>query len=157
MQTIFDALGNRDFAGTGQQFRRTHFAHVHAHGVGGTAEFRVDRRQCNFRFFVGLVVGDDRRIGVQQQRFSVGRRLVDSHAHVVEGGDDGFHRRGLREVVGQVIVDLRVRQVAALLAQLDQRAHLALLFFDLLRRFGCNRDRFTRALAFGGSPGRGLD
>ena len=157
VQTVFDALGDGDFAGARQQLRGAHFAHIHTHGVGGATEFGVDGRQRNFRFFVRLVVRDYRRVGVEQQRFRIGGRLVDRHTHVVEGGDDGFHRRGLREVVGQVIVDLRVRQIAALLAQLDQRAHLALLLFDLLRCFGSNRDRFTRALAFGGSPGRGLD
>lgn len=79
-----------------------------------------------------LVRDHARGVIAQQQRFRIGRLLVDRDAHVVERGDDRFHRRGFGEVIRQVVVDLGVRQVAAFLAQLNERAHLALTLFILL-------------------------
>jgi len=114
--------------------------------------------QRNFGFFVRLIVGDDSGgVRVQQQRFGVRGLLVDLHAHVVERADNAVDRRRLREVVRQVVVDLRVGQVALLLAQLDERAHLALTLFSLLRRqLGRHGDRFARALALRRAARRSL-
>ena len=58
---------------------------------------------------------------VQQQRLGVGRLLVHRHAQVVEHGDHDFERLGVDQLVGQVVGDFAVRQVAARLAQRDQR------------------------------------
>src|SRR6202012_2352786 len=71
-----------------------------------------------------------RGIVVQQQRFSIGRLLVDGHAHVVERADDAFDRLGLGEVVREVVVNFGVRQEAALLAELDQRAQFRAALFE---------------------------
>ncbi len=56
-QAAFDALGDFDFAFAGQQFHRAHFAHVHAHGVGGAAEFGVHGGQRGFGCFFGFFFG----------------------------------------------------------------------------------------------------
>ena len=44
VDTVFDTLGDVDFAFARQQLNGTHFAHIHAHRVGGAA---------NFRFYAG--------------------------------------------------------------------------------------------------------
>ena len=133
-QAAFDALGDLDLAFARQQLDRAHFAHVHAHRVGGAAEFAVDGGQRGFGFFLGFFDGGGGRGGVvEQQRLGVGRLLVDGHAHVVEHGDHDFHRLGVDQLVGQVVGDFAVRQVAAGLAQRDQglqaRAALGQVFF----------------------------
>ena len=118
-----------------EQLDRAHFAHVHADRVGRAAEFGVDGGKRNFRFFFDFVVGrSGGRVVVQQQRFGVGRLLVDSHAHVVERADDAFDRLGLGEVVRQVIVDFSVREETALLAELDQRLQATFARLDVGRR-----------------------
>src|SRR6185312_15495351 len=60
-QAFLDALGDRDFAFARQEFDRTHFAHVHAHRVGGAADFGVHGGQQRDRFFGGgfVIVGAD--------------------------------------------------------------------------------------------------
>jgi hypothetical protein len=131
LQAAFDALGDFDFAGAREQLACTHFTHIHADRVGRAAEFGVNRGQRDFRFLIGLIVRcGSRRAVVQKQRFRVGRRFVHGHAHFAERADDGFHRGCFGEIVGQVVVDVGVRQIAAFAAQRDQRAHLTLTFFN---------------------------
>ncbi|MDT4843188.1 hypothetical protein FQZ97_771110 [compost metagenome] len=121
LQAVFDALGDFDFAFARQQFHRTHFAHVHADGVRGAAEVGIHRGQRGFGFvFDVVVIGRDRRVLAHQQRFGVGGLVVDRDAHVAEGADDAVDRFRVDQVVGQMVVDFAVRQVAAVLAQLDQ-------------------------------------
>ncbi|CDY78352.1 hypothetical protein BGLT_01224 [Caballeronia glathei] len=140
VKPVFDTLRNRDLTRAGQQLGRTHFTHVHTHGIGRAAELGVDSRERDFRFFVRLVVqyGRRRRV-VQKQRLRVGRLLIDGHAHVIERADNAFDGSGLRDVVGQMIVDFRVGQEASLLAQLDQGTHLTLTLF--VQRGGCGVHR----------------
>ncbi|WP_244173285.1 hypothetical protein [Caballeronia temeraria] len=75
----------------------------------------------------------------------------------MERADDGFHRRRFREIIRKVVVDLGVREVAALFAQLDERAHLTLTLFIL---FGGHCDiglyRAGLALPFVRPPARCL-
>ncbi len=42
LEAALDAFRDLDFAFARQQFNRTHFAHVHAHRVGGTAKLGID-------------------------------------------------------------------------------------------------------------------
>ena len=70
------------------------------------------------------------RLG-HQQRFGVGRLVVDLDAHVADHRDDAFDLLGIEDVVGQVVVDLGVRQVAALLAEHDQLLQPALARLDV--------------------------
>ncbi len=44
LQAFLDALGDLDLAFAGEELDRAHLAHVHAHRVGGAAEFGVERR-----------------------------------------------------------------------------------------------------------------
>ena len=145
LQAVFDPLRDLDFAFAREQFDRTHFAHVHAHRVGRAAEFGIDGGQRDFGFFLDFVVGrSGGRVVVQQQRFGIGRLLVHGHAHVVERADDPFDRFGFGEVVGKVIVDFRVGQEAALLAELDQRAQFRAALLEFLD--GAGRGRRERVL-----------
>jgi len=156
VKPVFDAFRNLDLACASQQFRRTHFAHVHAHRIGGAAEFGVDGRKRDFRFLISLVVryGSGGRV-VQEQRFRVGRLLVHRYTHVIERADNSFDRRSLREVVGQVIIDFRVGQVAAFLAQLDECAHLKLALSVLQRHGrGVHRQQDRDCLALRRAPTR---
>ena len=102
----------------------------------------------DFDFFVCFVVELRVSAGffVEQQRVGVRRLLVDLHAHVVERGNDRFERGRLREVVGQVVVDVRVGQVTAFAAELDERPHLMLAFFELR---ACVHWRRIAILVFG--------
>jgi hypothetical protein len=142
LEAFLDALGDLDFAFAGEEFDRAHFAHVHADRVGGAAKFGIDGGQrllgLRFDFFVvGCRCG-----GVGHQQVFGSRGFVeDLDAHFAEGRDDGFDGLGIDDIVGQVVVDLGVGQVAALLAQLDQglEAHLA--------RFGIERFRSFSHLA----------
>ena len=98
LEAILDALGDLDFAFAGEQFDRAHFTHVHAHRVGGAAEFGVDSGQGLFGLFLDLFVIGRAGRGVRHQQIFGSRGFVeDLDAHVVEGGDDGLdaarHRR----------------------------------------------------------------
>ena len=142
LQAAFDALGDLDLAFAREQLHRAHFAHVHAHGVGGAAEFAVHGGQRGFGFFFGFFFGGGGGAGVvQQQGFGIGRLFVHGHAHVVEQRDHHFQRLGLDQLVGQVVVDLAVREVAARLAQLDQ----GLEAFAAVARFFFGQDGFVQA------------
>src|SRR5690606_13135298 len=133
LEAVFDALGDFDFAFAGQQFDRSHFAHVHADGIGGAAKVGIDRGQGRLGFVLDvIVVGCDRRIVVQQQRFGIGRLVVDRDAHVAEGADDAVDGLGVDQVVRQVVVDLAIGEIAALFAELDENLEAVaarLLFF----------------------------
>ncbi|MNS82329.1 hypothetical protein D3C72_1160700 [compost metagenome] len=130
LQAGLDALGDLDFAFAREQLDRAHFAHVHAHRVGGAAELGVHRGQGRFGLFLGFFLAGGRRgIVVEQQRLGIRRLFVNSDADVVQRGDQRVDRFRIDHVVRQVIVDFRVGQVAARLAELDQR--LELLAADL--------------------------
>jgi hypothetical protein len=77
-----------------------------------------ERRRCGF---------------IHQQGLGIGA-LVDLDAHVVDHADDILDLFGVEHVIGQVIVDFGVGQVAALLAQNDQvfQAHAAGFSIDRL-------------------------
>jgi hypothetical protein len=57
---------------------------------------------------------------VQQQHLGIGRLFVHRHTQVVQHGDHDFHGFGVHQLVGQVVGDFALGQVAARLAQLDQ-------------------------------------
>ena len=141
LQAVLDALRDLDFAFARQQLDRAHLAHIHAHRVGGTAEFGIDGGERRLGLLDHVLVGDRRRRIRHQQRFGIGRLVVDVDAHVVDHADDVFDLLGVQHVVGQVVVDLGVGQVAAILAEHDQvlQAHAA--------RFGFDRRQFL-ALEF---------
>ncbi len=152
-QAVLDPLRDLDFAFAREQLDRAHLAHVHPHRIGRAAEFGIDGRQRDFRFLLDFIVGRrGGRIVVQQQRLGVGRLLVHRDAHVVERADDAFERFRFREVVRQMVVDFGVREEAALLAELDQRAQLRTALFELLGRAGrARRERFLQQRLFLGA------
>ena len=58
---VFDTLSDVNFAFAGQQFNGTHFAHVHAHRIGCTTDFRFNtgKNLCSrfFCIFISVVGG----------------------------------------------------------------------------------------------------
>jgi hypothetical protein len=120
LQAFLDPLGDLDFAFAGQELDRAHLAHVHAHRVGGAAEFGVEVDAAASALLVDVVGGDGRRRLGHQQRLGVGGHVVDLDPHVVDHADDALDLLGVEDVVGQVIVDFGVGEVAALLAEHDQ-------------------------------------
>lgn len=121
-QTFFDALGDGDFAFAGQQLNRAHFAHIHAHRVGGATTFGVQRGQRGGGFFgsgvVNLAVAGVAI--VEQQGFSIGGNFMDIDAHAVDHADDVFDLLRVDQVVGQVVIDFGVGQIALFQALADQ-------------------------------------
>src|SRR5690606_12309438 len=73
-----------------------------------------------------------RRAVAHQQLLGVGGLVVDRDAHVAESADDRLDRLGVDEILGQLVVDLGVREEAALLALLDQLLELVARDFALL-------------------------
>jgi hypothetical protein len=68
---------------------------------------------------------------VHQQLLGVRGLVVHRDAHVGQHRDHALDLLGVGHVVGQVVVDLGVREVAALLAQDDQVLQALLLRLDL--------------------------
>ena len=136
LQAVFDALGDFDFTFARQEFDRAHLAHVHAHRVGGAAEFGIDGRQRGLCLLDDVFISHRRRRIRHQQRFGVRRLVVDMDAHVVDHGDDVLDLLGVHHVVGQMIVDLGEGQVAALFAEHDQ------VLQSQAARFGFGRRQF---------------
>ncbi len=118
-----DALGDRDFAFTRQQFDRTHFAQVHAHRVIGAAQaFGIDVTGGRFlalAFFLGGVValgfGGGRGFG-----FVVVLVLDNLHAHFRQGRHHVLDLFGGHLVLWQDGVEFVESDVTAFLAAGDQ-------------------------------------
>ena len=135
LEAVFDALGDLDFVLARQQIDYAHFAHVHAHGVGGAAEFGIHGGNGGFGFFRRIFVGDRRRGFVHDQRFGIRRDVAHRDAHVVDHAHHAFDLLDF-EHFRQVVVDFGVGQVAAFLAQQDQRFQPCTARFDVLRGIG---------------------
>ena len=75
-----------------------------------------------------------------QQRIGIRRLVVHLDAHVADHGDHALDLLGVQHVVGQMVVDLGVGEVAALLAEHDQGLQAA------LARFGVGRGELARRL-----------
>ncbi|MNY25906.1 hypothetical protein D3C86_1597180 [compost metagenome] len=86
---VFDAFRDVDFAFTGQQLNGTHFAHIHAHRVSGTTDFRFHAGQnlCSgfFSVFIGVV-----GVFSQQQIIGIGCFFHHLNTHVIDHLDDVF-------------------------------------------------------------------
>ncbi len=100
--------------------------------VRGPAEFGVDRgRERLLGLLDHVLLGDRRRRLRHQQLLGVRGLVVNRDAHVGEHRDHAFDLLGVGHVVGQVVVDLGVREVAALLAQDDEVLQALFLRLDL--------------------------
>ncbi len=120
---FLDALGDLDLAFAGQQFHGTHFAHVHAHRVGGAAGFVFHGGEDGGGFLGGHLVGAFRTF-VHHDLIGIGGFLDHADAHVIDHLDDVFHLIRVGDGLGQVVVHLGVGQVALFLAQRDQKLQL---------------------------------
>ncbi len=147
LQTLLDPLGDLDLAFARQELDRAHLAHVHAHRIGRAAELGIERRRSGFGFLLDVLGGHGGRRFGHQQRLGVGGLVVDLDAHVADHRDDALDLLGVEDVVGQVVVDLGVRQVAALLAEHDQRLQAALARLDVGRRQLARRNLGVLAVA----------
>ncbi len=127
VEAFLDALGDADLAFARQQLDRAHLAHVHAHRVGGAAEFGIGDRERGGGFLDRFLVRRG-RIG-QQQRLGIRRLLVHRDAHVVDRVDDVFDLLRIDDLGRQVVVDLGIGQVALFLAARDEQLQLRLTVF----------------------------
>ncbi len=128
---LLDALGDGDLAFAGQQLHGAHLAHVHAHahGVGGSARFRLHSREGRRRFLGRelvrrVLLGGEKLIGIR-------RAFVHRDAHVIDHADDVFDLIRIGDIVRKVVVDLRIRDVALLLALGNELFQPGLLLFNL--------------------------
>jgi len=86
--TLFDTLGDFDFAFACQQLDGTHFTHIHTHRVSRATDVGLYRCQRGSGFFSGCLVG----IGVGQHKgVRIRSTLVYGDPHVVNHADDVFH------------------------------------------------------------------
>src|SRR5690606_27697357 len=128
---FLDAFGDFDLAFAGQQFHGTHFAHVHAHRVGGAADIGFNGGEGSSGFFGCSLVG----VGFgQQQGVRIRSTLEYVDPHVVDHADDVFHLFRIGNIFRQVVIDLRVSQVTLLATTADQFFQTRLL----LRFYGHN-------------------
>ena len=128
VEAFLDALGDADFAFARQQLDRAHLAHVHAHRIGGAAEFGVERGQRGGGLLDGFFVSGRGRLG-RENALVVRRLFVHRNAHVVDRVYDLFDLLGVDDFRRQVIVHLRVGEVALFLAARDQQLELRLTLF----------------------------
>jgi hypothetical protein len=82
------------------------------------------RRRFLNRLFVGRLGG----LGLEQ-RLSIRCLFVHRNAHVIDRIDDVFNLLRIHDLGGQVIVHLRIRQVALLLATGNEELELRLAIF----------------------------
>ena len=117
--TFFDALGDHDLAFAGKQLNGAHFAHVHAYGVGGASGFCFHGGECRSGFCRGDVIG--RAVAFGHQQF-IGVRCHFEHlnTHVIDHLNDVFNLIRIGNILGQVVVDFGVGQVALILASGDK-------------------------------------
>jgi hypothetical protein len=140
LEAVLDALGDLDLALARQELDAAHLAHVHAHRVGRAAELAVERARGGFGFLLDVLGRRGGRRLRHQQRVGIGRLVEDLDAHVADHRDHAFDLLGVDELVGQVVVDLGVGQVAALLAEHDQALQAALARLDVGRGQLARRD-----------------
>ena len=132
VEAFLDALGDGDFAFAGQQLDGAHLAHVHADRIGRAADFGIDGRQQGHGFFSGgLVVVAGARRGAVGNGVGVRRGIMDLDADALEHRHDVFDLLRIDDVVGQVVVDFRVGQVALLQTLGDELFDFRLLLVEL--------------------------
>ncbi len=132
VQAFLDALGDGDFAFAGQQLDGAHLAHVHAHRIGGAADLGVDGREQGDGFFGGGLVVRAGWPALSGSSGSVsGATSCTSMPTPLIIADDVFDLLRIDDVVGQVIVDLGVGQVALLQTLGDELLDFGLLLVEL--------------------------
>ena len=112
VDTVFDSFGDVDFAFTGQQFYRAHFAHVHTYRVGSTADFRFNRCQylcCSLGcvFIGGTAFGQQQIIGIRYA-------FNDLDTHVIDHLNNVFYLIRVNDILWQMIVYFSVSQITLL-------------------------------------------
>ena len=118
-RTLFDTLGDDNFAFAGQQLNGTHFAHIHAHWVGGAPGIGFNRRQCRGGLFGRVVIGILIAVG-KQQLIGIGSLFEDFDADIVDHCNDVFHLVGRINFFRQMVVHFGKGQVTLFFAFCDQ-------------------------------------
>src|SRR5690606_23659981 len=132
---FLDAFGDFDLAFAGQQFDRTHFTHVHAHGVGGAPDIRFHCSESRG----GLLAGTFIR-----------RTLVYVYARVTAHPDAIIHLFRIANILRQGIIEGGVSPVNRLTATRYQ-----IIEARLLSRFSGHSTVSTKSLG-GLNISRGL-
>ena len=117
-------LGDFDLLLAGQQFGGVHVAHIHPHRIGGAAH-ADDRRNGGVGLLLQLLVRRlARRFFVDNQIVLLGRFFEHGHAHIEQGLLDNLDGVfDARDFFGQIIVDLAVGHIAALVGEFEQLPH----------------------------------
>ncbi len=116
---LFNALGDFDFAFPRQKFDGAHFAHVHAYRVSCTVLFSFDGCKGGGGFGRCDLVGGTFAAG-NQQGVRIGRCFINIDAHVVDHLDDVFNLIRIRNIFGQMVIDLSIGQESLFPAFGDQ-------------------------------------
>ena len=128
LKSFLDAPRDADLALAREELHRPHLTHVHAHRIGSAAELRIERCERGGGFFDRFLVGGGGRL-TGKQRLGIRRLFVDRNSHVVDGVDDVLDLLRIDDLRRQVVVDLRVGEVALLLAAGDEQLQLRLTIF----------------------------
>ena len=136
--TFFDTLGNRDFFLARKQINRTHFTHVHTHGISSATKFRIYCRQSRFGFFGGIFVSGSGCGITHNQRFSIWRDIAHRDTHIVDHAGNTFNLLDL-DHVRQMIIDFGVSQITALFSENNQRLETTAARIGILYRQICYR------------------
>jgi len=87
---VLDPFCDLDLAFAREELDRSHFAHVHAHRVGGCGRIRGRPWKAQLRLLLGVFVRHACRRGLgNEQRVRIRSLVVHLDAHVVERRDDG--------------------------------------------------------------------
>ena len=123
---VLNALRDLDFALARQQVDAPHFAHVHAHRVGGAAQFQLVRwNRCAGGAYVFVFVFHG---GARNQGRQFGRRLAHRDAHVVDRVDQILQLLRVHDAVRQVVVDFVVGEEALFPTFCDEQLERRLVF-----------------------------
>jgi hypothetical protein len=133
---FLDALGDDDLALAGQQFNGAHLAHVHAYRVRGAAGLGFHGGKGRGGLGGGDVVGGAIAFR-EQELIRIGCLFEHLDAHVVDHLDDVFDLVRIGNIVGQVVVDLGVGQVALFLSFGNQGLQTRLLGHGVVHQAPC--------------------
>ncbi len=129
-----------------QQFNGSHFAHVHANGIRGSAKFAFHgRREHGLSFFNDFFV--IAICGFQQQGICIGSRVVDLNAEVIDHVYNGLNLIGVVHVLRQMVIDFAIGKEALFLAFNDQLLKFGLLALGIDRHKGPLKREWERNTA----------
>ena len=127
IDAFLNAFGNAQLTVACQQINRSHFAHIHTHRIGGSAQFGTHRGKCR-RHFSGFFI-IVRNHGCNGDKPKIRCLLVYLYAHTADQTDDIFHLVRIIKISRQVVIHFRISEEALHFAFGDKFFELRLLIF----------------------------